>query len=337
MLTQTPDDAAILLPYQAPYHIEALLQFLADRAIAGIEQVDQVQLRIIRSVQGVNAQGAGFEGWLALQFLPERSAVALNFSAALSAQPSTTATLLPLVRSWLDLDADPQAIANGLGALAAVHPGLRLPACLDRFELAVRAVLGQQITVAAARTLAQRFVQAFGRPLNEPGPAGLATPLRLFPRVSDVAALAPSQIAELGIIRRRADCLLSLARRWDQLAYAQQTLLPGRGAEAHAQAQAEQGTQAMQATQVAQLKHALLELQGISGIGPWTAHYILMRGWSWADAFPPKDVVLLRQLSLGQPELLSPAAYAERAEAFRPYRSYAVLHLWRAATLQAKR
>nr|WP_295083133.1 AlkA N-terminal domain-containing protein [uncultured Roseateles sp.] len=331
MSTQIPDDAAILLPYQAPYHIEALLQFLADRAIAGIEQVDQAQLRITRSVQGVNAQGQGFEGWLDLQFLPERSAVALNFSTALSAQPATIATLLPLVRSWLDLDADPQAISDGLGALAAGQPGLRLPACLDRFELAVRAVLGQQITVAAARTLAQRFVQAFGRPLNESGPAGLATPLRLFPRVSDVAALAPAQIAELGIIRRRADCLLSLARRWDQLAYAQQTLQPWRGAEAHPDEPAEQATQA------AQLKHALLELQGISGIGPWTAHYILMRGWSWADAFPPKDVVLLRQLSQGQPELLSPAAYTERAEAFRPYRSYAVLHLWRAATLQAKR
>ncbi|MEL4178937.1 AlkA N-terminal domain-containing protein [Roseateles sp. PN1] len=325
MTALNPADAAILLPYQAPYHVEALLQFLADRAIASIEQVDQAQLRITRSVQGLSAQGQAFEGWLSLQFQPKRSVVALSFSAALRAQPTIIDSLLPMLRRWLDLDANPQAVMDGLGHLALSHPGLRLPGCLDRFELAVRAVLGQQITVAAARTLAQRFVQAFGRPLNEPGPPGLTTPLRLFPRVSDVAALEPGQIAELGIIRRRADCLLSLARRWEQLAYAQQAWQPAQDADAQPEEQA------------AQLKHALLELQGISGIGPWTAHYMLMRGWSWADAFPPKDVVLLRQLSQGLAAPLSPAAYAQRAEAFRPYRSYAVLHLWRAATLQAKR
>ncbi|RZJ05743.1 MAG: DNA-3-methyladenine glycosylase 2 family protein [Rubrivivax sp.] len=171
---------------------------------------------------------------------------------------------------------------------------------MDRFELAVRAVLGQQVTVAAARTLAGRFVERFGEAL----PAALDAPDgcgRLFPTPERMAAATRDDIATLGIIGRRADSLIALARAWPTLAFAKR--------EGTAEAAAQ-------------------ELTALPGIGPWTAGYMLMRGWSWPDAFPPGDVVLRKALSADGPPV-APKAYLEAAERFRPFRSYAVLHLWR--------
>ena len=235
-------------------------------------------------------------GWLRVEF-KRPGQVDVYLSAALW---PAVASLLPLLRRWLDLDAEPQVIATALGEGSAA--GLRLPGCLDRFELAVRAVLGQQVTVAAARTLAGRFVARFGESLAD----GAEGADRLFPSAQRMAQVPAEQIAELGIIRRRADSIVELARRWPELAYSQNTARL-------------QGSTDM----------ALAELQSIAGIGPWTAHYMLMRGWSWPDAFPPGDVILRRQLSRGQPALLAPKAYLAAAERYRPYRSYAVLQLWR--------
>ncbi|MDC8784444.1 AlkA N-terminal domain-containing protein [Roseateles koreensis] len=302
------------LAYQPPYHIEALLKFLSDRAIAGVEQVDPVGARILRSVQGRDAVGQSYHGWIQLSFKPAEHAVEFQCSEGLFMH---RALLVPAVRRWLDLDAQPQAIMANLGPLAKIAPGLRLAGCMDRFELAVRAVLGQQVTVLAARTLGHRFVQAFGQPLDEALPPAWASvaPLRLFPEPTAIAVLDPSCIAALGIIRQRADCLVSLAQRWPQLRYSQTELCSA--AEPDAQT----------------LSLALQELQTVKGIGPWTAHYMLMRGWSWPDAFPPKDVVLLRQLSVAQAGPLSAKDYLQAAQAYRPYRSYAVLSLWRAAAL----
>ena len=206
-------------------------------------------------------------------------------------------SLMPLLRRWLDLDADPEAIAAALGEGAV--PGQRLPGCVDRFELAVRAVLGQQVTVAAARTIAGRFVERFGEPLPD-APPGCT---RLFPTPERIAAATRDDIASLGIIGRRADSLIALAQAWPALAFARRDGTPEAAAEA---------------------------LTQIPGIGPWTAGYMLMRGWSWPDVFPPGDVVLRKALSGGGPPL-SPKAYLEAAERYRPYRSYAVLHLWRHA------
>ena len=235
-------------------------------------------------------------GRLVVRFQPERSTVLLSPRSTLW---GAAGSLIPLVRRWLDLDAAPEAIHQQLTGLPALEPGLRLPGCLDRFELAVRAVLGQQVTVAAARTLASRFVERFGELL----PEGHRTPevQRLFPRPEAIAELPVEAIAELGIIRTRAQALITLARQWPTLAYASQ-----------------QGTQ----------EQALAELQALPGIGPWTAQYMLMRGWSAPDLFPPGDVVLKQQLTEpGQPAP-TPKALAQRAQAFSPYRSYAVLQLW---------
>lgn len=278
------------LAYRAPYDADGVLAFLAPRAVAGVETVDAAG---VTRTLALHHAGRRHAGWLRASF-DQPGEVRVTLSPTLW---PAVGSLLPLLRRWLDLDADPDAIAAALGPGGV--PGQRLPGCLDRFELAVRAVLGQQVTVAAARTLAGRFVERFGEVLAE-APPGCT---RLFPTPERIAAASRDDIASLGIIGRRADSLMALARAWPTLAFAQRDGAPDAAAAA---------------------------LTDLPGIGPWTASYMLMRGWSWPDAFPPGDVVLRKALSAGGP-LLSPRAYLEAAERYRPYRSYAVLHLWRHA------
>lgn len=276
------------LCYREPYDVGGVLDFLAPRAITGVETVDG---RAVTRTLALTHAGQRQAGWLRVNF-DKAGEVNVELSPALW---PAVASLLPLLRRWLDLDADPQTIAAALGEGAV--PGQRLPGCVDRFELTVRAVLGQQVTVAAARTLAGRFVERFGEDLAD-APEGCR---RLFPTPERIAAATRDDIASLGIIGRRADSLIALAQAWPTLAFARR--------EGTAEAAAD-------------------ELTAIPGIGPWTAGYMLMRGWSWPDSFPPGDIVLRKALS-GQGAPLSPKAYLEAAERYRPYRSYAVLHLWR--------
>nr|WP_316639415.1 AlkA N-terminal domain-containing protein [uncultured Roseateles sp.] len=295
--TGTPP--ALLLAYRPPYHVDAMLEFLERRAIAGIETVDRARRSIRRSLRITQAEQV-CEGWLEVTFDASRPQVRLSLSEGLV---PATATVLPLVRRWLDLDADPLQIDAALATLpahACQQPGVRLPGCADRFELAVRAVLGQQVTVAAARTLASRFVQRFGTPLNEAAPEGLT---RLFPEPEQIAAASRDDIASLGIIARRADALRLLAEAWPRLLIN------------HPQATHEAAEQ---------------ELIALPGLGPWTASYMLMRMWSWPDAFLPGDVVLRKQLAMAGDPLPSPKKVLELSQAWQPYRSYAVMRLWRA-------
>jgi len=293
-----PTAALLRLGYRPPYAVTALLEFLAARAVGGVEQVDLAGRRLRRSLSLVHA-GKRHSGWLGLAFDETRHQALIELSPGLW---PAVGSLLPLLRRWLDLDAEPARIDAALGPLAADEPGLRLPGCLDRYELAVRAVLGQQVTVAAARTLAERLVERFGRPLAG-APAGAAT---LFPAAETLAAAGVEQIAELGIIRRRAETLIALARAWPTLGYARMS---------------------------GSLQEAQAALLAIPGIGPWTAHYMLMRGWSWPDVFPSGDIVLRRALSPDPRAPLPARAIDAAAERFQPYRSYAVLRLWRQASL----
>jgi AraC family transcriptional regulator of adaptative response / DNA-3-methyladenine glycosylase II len=276
------------LSYREPYDVAGVLAFLAPRAVAGVEVVEAAG--ITRSVALAHA-GQRHAGWLRVTF-DRPGEVSVELSPTLW---PAVGSLLSRLRRWLDLDADPEAIAAALGDDGV--PGQRLPGCLDRFELGVRAVLGQQVTVAAARTLAGRFVERFGELLAD-APEGCT---RLFPSPERIAAATRDDIASLGIIGRRADSLIALAQAWPTLAFARREGTPEAAAAA---------------------------LCDIPGIGPWTASYMLMRGWSWPDAFPPGDVVLRKALSAGGPPV-PPKAYLEAAERYRPYRSYAVLHLWR--------
>lgn len=276
------------LSYRPPYDVAGVLAFLAPRAVAGVEVVaDHSVTRSLALEHG----GVRHVGWLRASF---DKAGEVGIELAPTLWPAV-GSLLALLRRWLDLDADPDAIGAALGDGSV--PGQRLPGCLDRFELTVRAVLGQQVTVAAARTLAGRFVERFGEVLPD-APEGSA---RLFPTPERIATATRDDIASLGIIGRRADSLIALAQAWPTLAFARREGSPDAAAE---------------------------ELTAIPGIGPWTAGYMLMRGWSWPDAFPPGDVILRKALS-GDGPLVSPKTYLEAAERYRPFRSYAVLHLWR--------
>jgi len=285
------DDSAVTLKlgFREPFDVRALLRFFAQRAIPGVETVDGLGIR--RSVRAGSV--APTDGWVQVSFEPEAHRVQLRFAPQWAAH---SGGVIAAVRHWLDLDATPQVIAGALADLPG-SPGQRLPGGLDAFELAVRAVLGQQVTVAAARTLARRVVERFGEPL--------ATPwddiVRAFPAPQRLAESPPEHIAELGIIRTRAQAIVALARAWPDI----ENFLHTRASP-----------------------QALIErLSALPGIGPWTAHYIAMRALGWPDAFPPNDVAVLKAMKQ-QFDTASQRDADTRAEAWRPWRAYAVLRLW---------
>ena len=284
------------LAYRPPYDFDALLAFLRTRALPGVELVDEhAYARVFGD--------ADAPGWLRLSRWP-----AGEHALRLELHGATPPRLMPLVttlRRMFDLDAEPQAIAATLGASEVLkpllhrRPGLRLPGGWDGFEIAVRAVLGQQVSVAAARTLATRIVQRWGTLLSAPPMAGLE---RLFPTP---AQLADADLREIGVTTARAATIVAIAR----------ALLDG-----HADFRAGQSLDAFVARWVA-----------LPGIGEWTAHYMAMRALSHPDAFPAADLILRRAAAGGGAELGSKALTA-LAEAWRPWRAYAVMHLWRSAS-----
>jgi hypothetical protein len=188
-----PEALELSLRYRPPLDWSALLAFLARRTVAGVEHVeDDVYLRTLR----VEQDGAAHSGWVAVGLARHDSAVRIALSPSLS-----RAIPLVLARASraFDLSCDPGQVAAALGALGARNPGLRLPGAFDGFEAAVRGILGQQVTVKSAHTLAGRFAAAFGEPVATPHPA-----LRFaFPAPHRIAAVEPPQIAALGVVRQR--------------------------------------------------------------------------------------------------------------------------------------
>ncbi|EIM01320.1 DNA methylase [Rhodanobacter thiooxydans] len=295
---RTAAGAALVLRlgYRPPYDFPGLLAFLRTRALPGVELVDA------RSYARVFGP-ADAPGWLWLSAWPGgEHALQLQLHCP---QPTRLLGVVTTLRRMFDLDANPQAIADTfrhdavLGPLVARHPGLRLPGGWDGFEIAVRAILGQQISVAAARTLATRIVQRWGEPLTAGPLPGLE---RLFPTP---AALAQADLREIGLTTARATTINTMA----------QALLDGR-----VDFRAEQSLDEFAARWVA-----------LPGIGAWTAHYIAMRALSAPDAFPAADLILRREAATDAAPL-STKALTERANAWRPWRAYAVIHLWRGAS-----
>jgi AraC family transcriptional regulator of adaptative response / DNA-3-methyladenine glycosylase II len=190
-------------------------------------------------------------------------------------------------------------VAQALGALVKHHPGLRVPGAFDGFEVAVRAILGQQVTVAAARTVAGRFAAAFGEPIESPY-AALTT---VFPDAGRIAELRYGRIARIGMPGARARTVLALARA---VADGDLVLMPNADIEA-----------------------TLDRLRALPGVGEWTAQYIAMRALAWPDAFPHTDLGVLR--ALGETDARRALA---AGDAWRPWRAYAVMHLWQ--SLQEK-
>ncbi len=281
------------MAYRPPLAWAELLGFLRARAIAGVERVvDGGYERV--------AEFGAHRGWLRVE--PGSAAGCLSVEFADSLAPAL-APLLAGLRHLFDLDARPDAIAahlavdGRLGAAVARCPGLRVPGAFDGFELAWRAILGQRVSVRAATTVAGRLAAGYGEPI-EVGRPGLD---RLSPRPERVADAGVEDLAGLGLGRDRASTIKALAR-----AVADGQLRLGRGVDAEA---------------------AVARLREIPGIGEWTAQYIAMRALAWPDAFPHGDLILRRRM--GDP---SPSGLREMAEAWRPWRSYAAMHLWNGPT-----
>jgi AraC family transcriptional regulator of adaptative response / DNA-3-methyladenine glycosylase II len=209
------------------------------------------------------------------------------------------------VRYLFDLDADPAAVSAHLGKdpllrkRVAARPALRVMHAFEAFEWAARAVLGQQVSVRAARTLAARLVARFGTPLAAPGP-GLPLPCFAWPTASRLAAAEPDALGAIGLTRARARTLHGLAAA---VAGGLVALDPVLGA-----------------VDLAAVRQALLALPGI---GPWTADYIALRALGAPDAFPSGDLGIRKALGG-----VSAAEAERRAERWRPFRAYAAAHLW---------
>lgn len=287
------------LPFVAPYDWDGVAGYLAARAIPGVELVEPARYRRTVALDG------------ALGTVDVRPVPGANHLLATIRTDRVTALsgVVARLRRLFDLDADIATIGTHLAndpLLAprlAARPGMRLPGAWDGFELAVRAILGQQVTVTGATTLAGRLVASFGRPL----PSGLTgtanAPALLFP---DPAALASNDLTTIGIPRARAAAISSLAR-------------------------------AMQADPdllrpYTSLERAIEALCMLPGIGTWTAQYIAMRVLREPDAFPSSDLGLLRAIA-DDGRRPTPAELEARAEAWRPWRAYAAVHLWAGATV----
>lgn len=278
------------LPYRAPIDLDRIFAFLAVRAIPGVEEV--TDRTYARSLDLPNGGGV-------LRLANAGPAAYVDCELVLEDLRDLT-TAVQRCRRLLDLDADPETIAGFLseapviGPLVTKSPGRRVPGHVDGREHAIRAVLGQQVSLAAARRLGARLVRAYGKPL--PRPEGGLT--HLFPDVATIAAVDP---AELPMPRSRATALTGLAAA---LASDEIRLDPGADRAAVA-----------------------AQLQELPGIGPWTASYIAMRALGEPDAFLPSDVGVrdaLRVLGFDG----GPVSATALAESWRPWRSYAVQHLW---------
>jgi AraC family transcriptional regulator of adaptative response / DNA-3-methyladenine glycosylase II len=283
------------LGWRPPYDVGAMLTFLATRQLPGVERVDSAACLYARTLS-LSIDGTLHTGWLQAHFKPDANAVELKLSTGLQA---VMPHVLWRVRALFDLDADPQTINTTLRYDFPGGDGLRVPGCMDGFELAVRAVLGQQITVAAARTLAARLIERFGQALSTPDPQLN----RLFPTPQALAHADPVDLGALGIVRQRQAAIQALAC----------AAFEGR----------------LDLSDQADTPATLRALQQLPGIGPWTAQYIALRALRWPDAWPPGDVAVHAALGLSPLRgRLAEQSAALQAAPWQPWRGYAVVRAW---------
>ena len=286
----------LFLSFQPPYQWEILLHFLSGRAIKGVEMVRGGAY--FRTVWSSDENGRYVYGWLKVSPHPRKDFLVLTVNQNL-------ASLLPKiktrVRHLFDLDSEPEKISRTLISLNTFRkglyiPGVRMPGCFDSFEMAVRAVLGQQITVKAASTLAGRLAEAYGIPVQ----TGIEGLTHTFPTPEKILSLESSiadSLGPLGIISRRSKTILEIARAMVE------------------------GT--INFSTAADPEEEIKKFMKIPGIGEWTAHYIAMRAMGWRDAFPHTDYGVKKALAPRTPkEILA------LAESWRPYRGYAAISLW---------
>ena len=277
------------LAYRPPLDWESMLEFLSGRCTAGVEQVEGGAYR--RTVRLGDRRG-----WVSVTADPDRPGLTVEASKSLEGERGPLAARL---RALFDLDADPAAVARALrrdrllAPSVRRNPGLRVNGAFDAFEAAVRVVVGQQVSVRAATTVAGRLAAALGEAVETPY-AGLD---RLAPTADAVAEAGEDRIARIGMPGARARTLIALAA-----AIRSGELRLERGADPDA------------------VRDRMLALPGV---GPWTASIVAMRALGAADAFPAGDLGVLRALGVK-----SVREAEARAEAWRPWRAYAAMHLW---------
>jgi AraC family transcriptional regulator of adaptative response / DNA-3-methyladenine glycosylase II len=286
-------EITILLPYRPPYDWQAMLRFIGARAVSGLEIVDGDSYRRVIALDEV-------VGSIQVWHAPEDTSLRVTVRfPRLNLLP----TIIARIRRQFDLGADPSAIAAALSSdpmlapLVAARPGLRVPGGWDGFEVAVRAVLGQQITVKAATRLAGRIVAALGDPIADADDDSGLT--HVFPKPKRFTA---KSLADLGMPGARANALIGIA----QALCADERLFDPRR----------------------DLADAVARLRDLAGVGEWTAQYIAMRALGESDAFLAADVALQRKFGRG--ERTSAKTLLAHAERWRPWRAYATLHLWMA-------
>ncbi len=286
------------LGYRPPYRWEEMLDFLAARAIPGIERIKNDAY--MRTVRLTDKNGKPHYGWIRVTHRKQKNRLDVTLSDTLI---PVLSQVLARVRRLFDLYCDPDVVYETLQEMNRLRPGLcvpgtRLPGCFEPFEMSVRAILGQQITVKAASTLAGRIVENLGHPVDT-GVEGLT---HTFPTAEDIAILGDDvkeRFGVLGVIAARSMCILNLAN-----ALMENEIILNQSADP---------------------EQEMIKLRSIKGIGNWTAQYIAMRTMGWPDSFLETDIGVKHALpGYSQKEML------ELAEQWRPWRSYAVISLWNA-------
>ena len=303
--TRKPIDEGIVfrLGYRPPYRFDDLLAFFRMRQIEGVERIDDSSYE--RAVR-LEDEGTEHIGWLRVKNDEKKNALIVIMSESLL---PVTSQVLERVRHMFDIDSDPSTIHEAIASLdeiipGAAKPGTRVPGCFDPFETAVRAILGQQVTVAFANTLAARVARSFGTPI-ELGRDGLSY---AFPTHHDILAIPVIEDAfgELGVIKTRSRVIAEIAHALDT-----GDIDFGRGAIVDEQRE---------------------KLLALKGIGPWTADYMALRIFGHPDVFLEGDAGIKHAL----PDT-TPKERLALAEQWRPWRSYANLCLWNSLNSSSKK
>jgi len=296
------DVITLRLAYRAPFAWDTMLDYLSGRIIAGVEAIAKNEY--VRSVN-IEHGNQRLQGWLKVSHLIKEQQIEVQVSNQLS---PVLMQLLARLRQQFDLDANPTVVEFHLTAdpLLASQitrtPGLRVPGTFDRFELAIRAVLGQQISVAAATTLATRLVQQFGTPVATP----FENITHHFPEPAQLAKISLERIINIGLPEKRAATILALAQ-----------FAAGGGLEI---------------TPGFSLEQTVTQLKSVPGIGEWTAQYIALRALRFPDAFPAGDLGLQKGAAENGEKKISEVQLLNRAKTWAPWRGYAALLLWQSLT-----
>ncbi len=286
------------LGYRPPYDYRHLLSFLAQRAISGVERVDEKSYRRSLRITPANNEKT-VTGWFAIQFDDKRNLAHVELAAELL--PCFQLIQQKICQAF-DINHSPNETLMSSGNSTPANnfvwnPGIRIPGCMDFFETGVRAILGQQVSLEQSIKVLTRFVDQFGQTTG----FDQADLTLLFPEPQTIAALETGQIAELGLFRQRAEAIQQFARFCTQHDPLTLALDP---------------------------ESTIKQLTSLKGIGNWTAQYIALRGLGWQDVFMPQDAVVKKAANRLAGKDLSPGDLESFAADWQPWRSYLCLNLW---------